>query len=264
MPIELTVAPASIRQTSIVSRTNRSDVETQLTLDILPQPDGFTCGPTCLHAVYRYFGDKIPLDQVIAEVPHLEDGGTLDVLLACHALRRGYRAKIFTYNMQMFDPTWFETRLDAAALKDRLCKQMQFKKSAKLAVATEAYLEFLDRGGRLRFEDLTAALVRKHLNRGIPVLTGLSSTYLYRSAREYGPNQDFDDVRGAPSGHFVVLYGYDPGARQVLVADPLGSNPVSASHRYAVSIDRVLGAILLGIITYDANLLIIEPSKPPK
>ncbi|HEX4148600.1 MAG TPA: hypothetical protein VHY20_06420, partial [Pirellulales bacterium] len=82
--------------------------------------------------------------------------------------------------------------------------------------------------------------------------------------REYGPGQEFDDVRGMPSGHFVVLCGYDNNARQVLVADPLGSNPVSASNPYAVSIDRVICAILLGIVTYDANLLIIEPPKQPK
>lgn len=239
-------------------------MEIQLTLDILPQPDGFTCGPTCLHAVYRYYGDTISLEQVIAEVPHLEDGGTLDVLLACHALRRGYQAKIFTYNVTIFDPTWFLPKpLETPQLKERLRKQMEFKKSAKLTVATEAYLEFLDRGGRLRFDDLNGAILRKYLNRGIPLLTGLSSTYLYRSAREYGPGQDSDDVRGVPSGHFVVLCGYDNQSRQVLVADPLGSNPV-ARHRYEVSIDRLVGAILLGIVTYDANLLLIEPSKSPK
>jgi hypothetical protein len=37
----------------------------QLELEMLPQPDDTTCGPTCLHAVYRYRGHEIPLDQVI-------------------------------------------------------------------------------------------------------------------------------------------------------------------------------------------------------
>ena len=37
---------------------------------ILPQPDGTTCGPTCLHAVYQHYGDKLSLDRVIRdEVP---------------------------------------------------------------------------------------------------------------------------------------------------------------------------------------------------
>lgn len=233
------------------------DMETKLEFAILPQPDDVTCGPTCLHAVYRYYGDELPLEQVIAEVPHLAEGGTLDVLLACHALRRGYRAKIFTYNLHIFDPTWFVPR--GPDIAERLRAQMLHKQSAKLALATRAYLEFLSLGGELRFEDLTTSLIRKYLNRGIPVLTGLSATYLHRSAREYGPKFVEDDVRGGPSGHFVVLCGYDREKRQVLVADPLESNPVSGSNQYLISIDRVICSILLGILTYDANLLIIEP-----
>jgi hypothetical protein len=59
----------------------------------------------------------------------------------------------------------------------------------------------------------------------------------------------------------VVLCGYDKETRGVLVADPLETNPVSSSNGYEASIDRVICAILLGILTYDANLLIIEPRK---
>src|SRR5580765_1910367 len=79
-------------------------METRLQVEILPQPDDFSCGPTCLHALYRYYGEEISLDRIVAEVPMLESGGTLDVLLANHALARGYSAKVFTYNVQMFDP----------------------------------------------------------------------------------------------------------------------------------------------------------------
>src|SRR5215831_18676994 len=76
-------------------------------LEILTQPDDATCGPTCLHAVYRYFKDRVALDDVIAEVPRLAGGGTLAVNLANHALRRAYRARIVTYNLTVFDPSWF-------------------------------------------------------------------------------------------------------------------------------------------------------------
>ncbi|MFH1021272.1 MAG: C39 family peptidase, partial [Pseudomonadota bacterium] len=82
-------------------------MEAFLDVAILPQPDLITCGPTCLHAVYQYYGDDITLTKVIDEVKSLETGGTLDVFLACHALRRGYKARIYTYNLQVFDPTWF-------------------------------------------------------------------------------------------------------------------------------------------------------------
>jgi hypothetical protein len=237
-------------------------MDTRLELNILPQPDETTCGPTCLQAVYNYYGDAIGLDRVIAEAPVLEGGGTLDVFLACHALSRGYRVTIYTYNLQVFDPTWFAP--GAADLRDRLRAQLEHKQSPKLRVATQGYLEFLTLGGRLRFEDLSPYLIRKYLNQSIPILTGLSSTYLHRTAREYGPKCDSDDLRGDPAGHFVVLCGYDRATRQVLVADPLYPNPLAHHHRYYARIDRVICSILLGIVTYDANLLIIEPAARRK
>ena len=98
-------------------------METRLSLDILPQPDELTCGPTCLHAVYRYYGDDISLDRVITEVPMLESGGTLGVWLACHALKRGYRATTYTFKLQLFDPSWFLP--DAPDIVERLEAQLQ-------------------------------------------------------------------------------------------------------------------------------------------
>lgn len=232
----------------------------RLTLEILPQPDDTTCGPTCLHAVYRYFGDAISLGQVIDEVKPLKGGGTLAVLLARHALERGYRATIYTYNLTMFDPSWFASgRIDLAA---KLEAQAKAKRAAKLRFATRAYLRFLELGGRMRFRELNPDLIRRYLTRGHPVLTGLSATYLFGCPRERGKEKlHYDDIRGEPAGHFVVLYGYDPDSREALVADPLQDNPRFGTHYYSVSIQRLLGAVLLGALTYDANLLVIEPSN---
>jgi hypothetical protein len=157
----------------------------------------------------------------------------------------------------MFDPTWFRPGVDIA---DRLRRQRDKKRDLPLEHATEGYLEFLALGGRLRLADLTRSLVRGILRRRLPILTGLSSTFLYRSAREYGPNDTPDDVRGNPAGHFVVLAGYDRRARSVLVVDPYGPHPYGSSRRYWINIDRVLGAVLLGIVTHDANLLVINPT----
>lgn len=229
----------------------------QLDLPMRPQPNDETCGPTCLHALYRYYRKRIPLKTVIQEVPRLPAGGTLGVMLARHALRHGFRAQIYSYNLQVFDPTWFGPT--APDIRERLTAQAEFKYDAKLRSATDAYLEFLELGGELHFEDLKRSLIRKYLDRQIPILTGLSATYLYRSAREFGPNSESDDVRGQPLGHFVILSGYDREKKTVSIADPFLRNPVAARHHYEVSMDRLIGAILLGIVTYDANLLIIQP-----
>ncbi len=230
----------------------------ELAVEILPQPDETTCGPTCLHAIYRYWGEDESLASVIQRHRRLEHGGTFAVFLACDALRKGYSATIYTYNLTVFDPTWFTGELDIA---QRLQMQREFKSDYRLQHATEGYLEFLDRGGKLRFVDLTSELVHGVLRQRRPILTGLSATYLYRAARGYGPEDVPDDVRGLPVGHFVVIAGYNALRRSVLVVDPYHPTPYGPSHYYWISVERVVGSILLGIVTHDANLLVIHP--PP-
>ena len=235
-------------------------LDTRLPISILQQPDDTSCGPTCLHAVYRYYGEDITLDEVIGMIHMLDTGGTLAVMLANNALARGYRADIYTYNLQMFDPTWFVNGSEDIA--DRLRLPAQAKQDdSKLQQATDGYLEFLRLGGKLRFTDLNPNLIRKIIRRNLPILTGLSATYLYRDMREYGPNDDYNDILGDPSGHFVVLTGYNRKDRTVLVADPHKHNPVGGGHLYPVTIDRLICAILLGVLTYDANLLVIQKDK---
>lgn len=236
-------------------------MKTRLSLEIRRQPDDRTCGPTCLHAVYRYHGDDVDLDTVIDEVPALEDGGTLAVYLAIHALRRGYGATIHTFNLQVFDPTWFSEGVD---LRERLLSRAAAKDDPKLGRECEALVEFLDLGGRIVLDDFTGTEIRRHLRRNRPILTGLSATWLYRTARERPEDEEADDVHGEPAGHFVVVCGYDAAAGLVRVADPYLDHPFDAEHVYDVGLDRLLCAILLGVLTFDGNLLILDPPRRKK
>lgn len=222
------------------------------------QPTDTSCGPTCLHAVYHHLGDVIDLSQVIEQTHELsEGGGTLNVFLANHALRRGHRVSIYTYNLDLFDPSWFLS--ETVDIAERLRVQAQLKADdEKLQVATRGYLEFLQRGGTLHFEDLSCQLLARFLDAGQPLLTGLSATYLYRQVRENARDNTDDDVAGTPVGHFVVLCGYDRSTDTLQVADPYRNNPMDAGHYYVVKSERLIGAILLGIVTHDANLLVIE------
>ncbi len=232
----------------------------RLELAILPQPDDSTCGPTCLQAVYRFHGDRVHLAGLIAAISPLATGGHLAVQLACHALKSGYDATIYTYNLRLFDPTWFAP--GAVDIVARLRAQAKVKKSRRIKSATRHYVEFLKLGGELRYEDLTEELIIGYLEDGLPVLTGLSATYLYGCSREVGDDHlSYDDVRGVPIGHFVVLYGHDRRKRAILIADPLRNIPGFRSRYYALPSNRVIAAILLGDLTWDANLLILKPSK---
>lgn len=238
-------------------RVARPIAEPGLGLLVDPQPDEVTCGPACLHAVYRYYGDAITLSDVAGDLLMLDAGGTLDVFLANHALKRGYKVSLYTYNLSLFDPTWFALGPDA--MRAKLCEQAKAKRHTKLRLATRGYDEFLERGGKLRLRDLEPRLLRRLLMRGAPVITGLSATYLYRTIRDHPETNVDDDILGEPQGHFVVLTGYARKPGEVLVADPYPNNPFARSGLYAVRIHRLINAILLGITTYDANLLVIEP-----
>lgn len=234
-------------------------MDIELPITIRRQPDYTTCGPTSLHAVYSYYGDKIPLDQVIDEVRKNEGGGTLSVHLAVHALRRGYTAEIWSLNVNNWDPTWFKEKTDfAAKLRARLCAKGLLGKP-RYDMAMTAVEEYFSRGGRLHWRDLTPRLISGLLKRGTPILTGTNGTFLYQCARETADGPD--DIAGDPFGHFVVLCGYHSKEASVSIADPLKDNPLHGSKYYRASVYRLIGAIFLGAATDDSNFLVIKPKN---
>ena len=134
---------------------------------------------------------------------------------------------------------------------------MKFKKAPKFKQASKAYIQFLELGGSITYKTLNEALIINYLQQDIPVLTGLSATYLYNERREHGDPVAFNDIEGEPSGHFVVLSGMDASKKMIKIADPLQANAFKKQN-YAVPTDHLICSILLGIVTYDANLLIIQ------
>jgi hypothetical protein len=153
-----------------------------------------------------------------------------------------------------------QERFPQVDLVDKLKRQIQVKEGRKLQLACRAYAKFISAGGEIRMHDLNKALLRHFLAQELPILTGLSSTYLYLAARERQRDMKPDDLRGTPTGHFVVLCGEKPPPKKLVrVADPYLPNPFAKDHYYDVSFDRLICAILLGVLTYDANLLIIYP-----
>lgn len=228
----------------------------QNTFLIEPQPSDTTCGPACLHSIYRFWGLDIPLEQVVEEVHSVPDGGTSAVNLALHALDKGFRCTIFTSNLALFDPTWFEPK--GRTVVEGIKGEILAKNDPKLKIVLESYLEYLERGGLLFMEDLSFDLIASIVSEKVPLIAGLSCTWLYRCKREL-PTGEPDDLAGDSTGHFVVVYGVDKKGRQFAVADPEGDHPLSDEHCYSIGASRLIGAIMLGIVTYDAKLLMITP-----
>jgi hypothetical protein len=226
------------------------------------QPDDVTCGPTCLRKVYDFYGLEVELGEVLGEIDRNEDGGTLAVFLGISALNRGFRARIYSYDLRIFDPSWFG--LGAEELCAKVVERMPYVPSPKSLRSARAYKNFLELGGEMEFDELTPALLKSVLDREHPILAGLSATYLYRFTRERWDNGSDvpvdDDVRGSPTGHFVVIVGYEHWGRAFCLRDPSQHVPVSDDGRQVVDAQRLINAILLGDLTHDAVLLEIWPA----
>jgi hypothetical protein len=221
------------------------------------QPDDVSCGPTCLRQVFDFYGDHVDADELGRAIPRNPDGGTLAVLLAIGALARGYDASIYSYNLRIFDPSWFD--LDPGDLVAKLAARRSVVTEVKLIRAIDAYIEFLERGGTVDFPELGPALMVSILERGHPILVGLSATYLYRARRERPEDNTYDDIAGEPAGHFVVVNGYTRAGKRFSVCDPARDIPIEGRGNYTVPARRLLNAILLGDVTYDAVLVEISP-----
>jgi hypothetical protein len=226
------------------------------------QPDDVTCGPTCLRKVYDFYGVRVGDEQVLGEIDRNEDGGTLAVFLGISALKRGFAARIYSYDLRIFDPTWHG--LPCERLAEKVHARFPYLPDAKRLQAARAYLSFLEMGGELAFDELTPALLKSIIDREHPVLAGLSATYLYRFPRERQLDDDRlveDDVAGEPTGHFVVIVGYEHWGRRFSVRDPSHHVPLSPDGRQVVDGQRLINAILLGDVTYDAVLLELWPRE---
>lgn len=235
----------------------------KLDFKIEEQPDNTSCGPVCLKAVYEYYHTNVELTDLVNDIHQFEEGGgTLAVMLAKHALSMGFKTKMYSYNLNLFDPTWF--KLSHTELIAKLNERKTIKNyDKKYVTTTDAYIEYINFGGELHFKDLKRGMITKYLKNNIPILTGLSSTWLYQMVREDPVTNIDSDIEGEPAGHFVVLYGYDEDKDEVLIADPYISNPIRGQHYYSVPMNRLITSILLGVMTYDGNLLIIHPKEIP-
>ena len=228
---------------------------------ILPQPDDVTCGPTSLHAIYNHYGYKISLPKLISEIEMLEGGGTLGVFLGLDALKRGFDATIHSVNLEIFDPTWVDLPMNE--LYHKLELEYTAKKKVKLRIAIKAYLRFIEAGGIVNLKDFKPGLFDRYFKKDIPLITGVSTTFLYQSKREYTNEKNmsvYDDIHGEPMGHFIVVYGENE-EKKFLLADPDSTNPIANNNYYAVERNRLVHSILLGILTYDSLILAVQPKK---
>ena len=69
-------------------------------------------------------------------------------MLGKHALQHGFQTRIYIYNLNIFDPTWFHHgKLDNQFLIEKLNAQMEYKNDPYITKETLALLDYLKQGG---------------------------------------------------------------------------------------------------------------------
>ena len=135
-------------------------------IKIHTQLDDESCGPACLHAIYHYYGLDISLDEVTRTIERSLSRGTLSPLLGKHALQRGFQASIYIYNLVIFDPSWFKNNeVENEVLIEKLTAQMRYKNEPYITMESQAFIDFLSLGGRVRTHPLNANLLKKYFNK---------------------------------------------------------------------------------------------------
>lgn len=222
----------------------------KLRVEIEPQPTIVACGPTCLHAVYRYFGREISIATIVDEVNHKVVEGCFDGALGVHAICAGLSARIASVNLRVLDPSWFVGH----GIREALVAAGNKTSELSLKNAALAYAAFVNAGGELALGGITFESIVNSISRSIPVIVGLSSTFLYRSRRS-----SITDGEETSVGHFVVVTGVDVKQRMVSIADPLSENPAGLGAYYDLPWDQLLSCICLGALTNDGAALIVWP-----
>ncbi|MCB1124424.1 MAG: C39 family peptidase [Verrucomicrobiae bacterium] len=223
---------------------------------IISQPSATSCGPACLHSIYTWYGLESDLQDIIDKTPTVKGGGTLAVNLGLHALSRGFKTVLYSCNLRVLDPSWFPGKRKFLVAKLAASREVRSGNKEKAELASLE--QYVNQGGKLTMTALTRSLLRKHLRKGEPLLTGLSATFLYGHPREIPETGENDDLRGESEGHFVILHGFDRANNTVTVHDPYPHSPFGEELHYPVHIDRLLNAILLGVLTHDANILVLR------
>lgn len=221
-----------------------------------------SCGHSSLLQVLKYYGKDLELKEVVSEISNCEVEdlklGASECELGMFAMKKGFKSTIISLDVRRFDATWFD--LSHEELKKKLELRSKFLQSVSpedckegygttyLDNVTRYYPEYLEKGGEIKFLPISKELIKKYVYNKIPVLALLSSQLYFKKPRKY--KGEFDDIKGKPHGHWIVISGYDE--KNFIITDPADDLEKDGN----VVIDQ--NYLISAINTYGPVILVIE------
>ncbi|MFH0836749.1 MAG: C39 family peptidase [Candidatus Aenigmatarchaeota archaeon] len=178
-----------------------------------------TCGPSCLQQIFAYHGKIVDLDDII-KILDKKKGfvltGTSTWHLGFCADAFGYKSDVISYDVNIIDPTWM--KLSKKELVKKITKRIILEKLSFSKTRLMAMQDYILYGGSYSFTMPSKDILLKYLKKKIPVIIRLCSTLLYNNSRIDWNSCKFNDIKGYPFGHYVVVSGYENG--HFIITDP--------------------------------------------
>jgi len=212
-----------------------------------------SCIPACLQEVFGYYKKQISQQKILASLEHPERGMAI-VQAGFFAKESGFKPIVITNNIIVFDPTWFSSTNEKLA--ENLKKRKKFVDKYNQALI-DAYIEYLKATGTIKFDSISANLLKQYLSQNIPIIMEIASTYLYKKAKSTRPGAFDNALRGEVEGHGVVIAGFN-GNKFKIVDPNTKNNPYSKSGIYWIESNELLTSF--GILE-GKSLLLIKNNK---
>ena len=204
------------------------------------QINPYSCIPACLQEVFSYYKKQISQEKILDSLEHPERGMAV-AQAGFFAKKSGFKPTVITNNISIFDPIWFS--LTNVKLIDNLEKRKKFVDKYNQALI-DAYIKYIEATGTIKFESISADLLKKYLSQNIPIIIELASTYLYKKAKSTRPGAFDNAFKGDIEGHGVVIAGFN-GDKFKIVDPNSRQNPYNKSGIYWIPGDELMTSFSL-------------------
>ncbi len=199
-----------------------------------------SCGPVCLLNVYRYFGIKTELKDILKELRIDDKTTTYPAQLASHLLSNGLKTVFINTNPFVVSPSWKNIR--NKELVQKLTKWLKKNKKGRWEKSAKYLLKYLKKGGEIKICDLSTKMIDEYMAEGYLLICCLEESWIWGERKIKGTNK-FDDIKGEPRGHFIILY--DKEGEDYLVSDPYPTGLKNRNGLYKLDKNKLLAATLV-------------------
>lgn len=198
------------------------------------------CGPISVYTIHQFFGTTITTAEILKDLGVSTKTSTFPSQLAQHLRSFPYDVQLLTSCSYLVSPHWIGK--SSLFIAEELQQWLVHHKRSPWRKGAQFLRDYLASGGMIKIINLTTHILDEYLEGGYLILACLEESWLWGRRKIVG-KAFFDDVKGSPRGHFVVLF--DGNDHEYAISDPFPTGLPGRSGNYFVSKDTVMISILL-------------------